>query len=468
MGSIAIVGCGAAGTALIVHLAERQWEGIDRILIIDPRLPASGIAFDRDEEYLLCNTSVGVNSLIPREPDHLRKWLMRNPVCTARWGVPSTDITEHSYLPRGLFLAYLAEHFRSALAHAQSRGVYVDHVPASARAIESTISGVDVVTDRGETYPVDEAVICTGLHPSAQTLRRQKMAHGRLWGAYETPRHVAELDRAKRVLVLGMRQSAIDAAQMVHEFNPDAEVTMASRTGRLPAVRTEMKESHSTVITTATVIDRLGPGLPGGVMRWRHLLKEQLRLHDPLGSLFPTRGTTASEQLRNDLDHARSTRPAWQRIDRNAVTVANAAWPHTPPEQRRELAIWFNRFILRYVSAIPDSVADRLIASEEQQRLSYVRAGDALTFDHSSVRLASENGPLTFDVAIDATGLSAEPGNIRSSESRPPDPRIHRIGPAAVGQLAIPNYFNASARQAASLADDLTRQPISTCTGTMT
>lgn len=44
MGSIAIVGCGAAGTALIVHLAEQQWEGIDRILIIDPRLPASGIA----------------------------------------------------------------------------------------------------------------------------------------------------------------------------------------------------------------------------------------------------------------------------------------------------------------------------------------------------------------------------------------------------------------------------------------
>lgn len=122
MGSIAIVGCGAAGTALIVQLAERQWEGIDRVLIIDPRLPASGIAFDRDEEYLLCNTSVGVNSLIPREPDHLRKWLMRNPVCTARWGVPSTGITEHSYLPRGLFLAFLAEHFRSALAHAQSRG----------------------------------------------------------------------------------------------------------------------------------------------------------------------------------------------------------------------------------------------------------------------------------------------------------------------------------------------------------
>lgn len=103
MGSLAIVGCGAAGTALVVHLAHREWEGIDRVLIIDPRLPASGTAFDRDEKYLLCNTSVGVNSVNPYDPGHFLDWLRRNPTCTTRWGVASAQITEHSYLPRGLF-----------------------------------------------------------------------------------------------------------------------------------------------------------------------------------------------------------------------------------------------------------------------------------------------------------------------------------------------------------------------------
>lgn len=194
-----------------------------------------------------------------------------------------------------------------------------------------------------------------------------------LWGAYDTPRHVAELERARRVLVLGMRQSAIDAAQMVHEFNPDAEVVMASRTGKLPAVRTEMRESASTVITPAAVIGVPGHGAPEGVARWRHLIMEELRQHEPVGTLFPGRRATASEQLRSDLEHARSATHAWQRIDRNAVTVANTLWPRTPLERRRELTTWFNRFALRYVSEIPASVADRLIESEQQQRLEYVR-----------------------------------------------------------------------------------------------
>lgn len=172
MGSLAIVGCGAAGTALVVQLAHCEWEGIDRILIIDPRIPASGIAFDRDEEYLLCNTSVGVNSVIPHDPGHFLEWLRRNPTHTARWGVASDEISEHSYLPRGLFLAYLAAYFDRAVTQAQSHGVF-DHVPASAHTIESSASGITIVTDSGETFPVGEAVICTGLHPSEHTLRRQ-------------------------------------------------------------------------------------------------------------------------------------------------------------------------------------------------------------------------------------------------------------------------------------------------------
>lgn len=73
--TIALIGCGAGNAALVAHLAASGWEEIDELYLIDPRIPARGTAFDHDEEYLLCNTSVAVNSVFPDDSSHFLRWL---------------------------------------------------------------------------------------------------------------------------------------------------------------------------------------------------------------------------------------------------------------------------------------------------------------------------------------------------------------------------------------------------------
>lgn len=455
--------------ALMAQLARHHWNGIDRILLIDPRLPAAGVAFDRDEEYLLCNTSVAVNSIFPGEdPSDFLSWLRHDIAHTLRWGIDRGRVTEHSYVPRGLFHAYLATHFQMAVEDCAARGIFVDHIPDVATAVEQTPTGAVIRTATGDRFPVQRVVISTGLQRSQATTRRCMASDGLMWSAYDTHRNVDRLSRARRVLVLGMRQSAIDAVQMVHEYNPDAEVVMVSRSAQLPAVRSEMVEHHSSILTAASVRATSLPHLPGSVQRWQSLLRQELRLHREGGKLMPEAKRGTIRQLAADLEHTRHGNRAWQRIDRHAVTVANMVWGDLPETTKLSLRVWFDADVQRFVSAIPDRVAERLLDAAHSGSLVCTQVAGAPEFANDHVDVVTVDGAVRSDVAIDATGMTAYPLPIGPAETANAagigGPRfvrsVHRLGPSNVDAVAIPNYFNATARQAAELASALTQQTV--------
>lgn len=462
MESIAIVGCGAAGVALMANMARLGWGSTGRVLLIDPRLPGSGIAFDHDEEYLLCNTSVGVNSIFPDDPEHHLRWLRSDLVHGTRWGIDRSAVTSDSYVPRGLFLAYLSAQFRRAMDDCAARGIPVDYLPDSAVRITPEDDRVVVATDAGDRFPVDRAVVCTGLQTSDETARRCLGSAGELWPAYQTSRNLDRLARARRIAVLGMGQSAIDSARLVREHNTDGEIVMMSRSARFPAVRSEMVERPSEILTAAAVLDPSARELPGDVRRWRRLLREDLYHQGEASNLFPPRHSDPIRQLRADLEHTLTGSRAWQRIDRNAVTVANTVWPAVPTHRRIPLQRWYTRHARRYVSAVPEAVAREVLTATAQGRLRCARALGEPEFGARGVSIDSDVGPILADVAIDATGLTA---NSRHSRTLTPTatrlgnaPAIHYLGPASGAALAIPNYFNAAARQAVALASSLTAQ----------
>ncbi|QLY28082.1 FAD/NAD(P)-binding protein [Nocardia huaxiensis] len=462
MESIAIVGCGAAGVALLANMSRLGWGNTGRILLIDPRLPGSGIAFDHDEEYLLCNTSVGVNSIFPDDPDHHLRWLRSDLVHAPRWGTDRAAVTADSYVPRGLFLAYLSAQFRRALDDCAARGILVDHLPDSALRITREGGRVVVATDAGDRFPVDRAVVCTGLRTSDQTTRRCLASAGMMWPAYQTSRNLERLGKASRIAVLGMGQSAIDSARLVREHNSDGEIVMLSRSARFPAVRSEMVERPSESLTAAAVLEPSARDRPGSVQRWRRLLRAELYRQDGAAPLFPARQTDPIRQLAVDLEHSRSGSRAWQRIDRHAVTVANSVWSAVPQPQREPLRRWYIQHVRRYVSAVPETVAQELLAAAAQGELRCARTLGEPEFGARGVSIDSDVGAIVADVAIDATGLTAVDRISRTltpAAVRPGDESaIHYLGPASGDALAIPNYFNAAARQAVALASSLTAQ----------
>lgn len=256
-----------------------------------------------------------------------------------------------------------------------------------------------------------------------------------------------------------MHQSAIDMAQLVQEANPDAEIVMASRSGRLPGVRTEMIEQPSEYVTPRAILGAHGPGAAGTPTRWTATLAHALRYEGGDGtgcSAIPPTKTNPIAQLQADLAHTRDGWRAWERIDRNAVTVANAVWPTLDRAHRQMFRRWFAELAQRYVSSIPDIIADRLLASYDSGQLRCARILDDPCFSSTFVDAYTDLGAVRCDIAIDATGK--EPEKI----AEPDSDRIFALGPADNGNLAIPNYFNATARRAEKLARTLTAHGRST------
>jgi hypothetical protein len=166
------------------------------------------------------------------------------------------------------------------------------------------------------------------------------------------------------------------------------------------------------------------------------------------------------QQLAADLEHSVWGNRAWQRIDRHAVTIANEVWPTLSQDQRVSLQRWFKRHAKRYVSAVPDIIARRLLADNADGRLTCARVIAEPRFQDRGVSIDSDLGSVDADVAIDATGMSAV-----TDASRALTPAaiggscvVHHLGPANVNALVIPNYFNATARQAATLASSIIKQ----------
>ena len=446
----------------MTHLSRLGWGETSRVLLIDPRTPGSGVAFDRDEEYLLCNTSAGVNSIIPDDAEHHLRWLRSNLVHGTRWGIDKTVITAHSYVPRGLFLAYLSAQFDLAVDDCAARGIFVDHL--SDKAVRVTPSGDHAVitTAIGDRFPVGQAFVCTGLQVSDDTIRRCRESAGIVWPAYQTQQNLDRLSRARRVLVLGMRQSAIDAAWLVREYNPCAEIFMVSRTARFPAVRSEMLEQPSAILTSETISQSSSRDRPGSVQRWRRLIRDDMQRHEGHGALFPARQADPIRQFAVDLEHSMWGNRAWQRIDRHAITVVNEVWPDLSHDLRISLQRWFGRHARRYVSAVPDIIARRLLADNAEGRLTCARAMAEPRFRDSRVSIDSDLGWIDADVAIDATGMTAVTHDSRALAPAAIDPAgrrvVHHLGPANVNELAIPNYFNATVRQAATLASSIIKQ----------
>lgn len=99
-GRVVIIGGGAAGTAAFVALVRHRAAG--SIDVVDPRPPGGGVVFGAAGPGLLCNTSAGVMSLDPADPNGFVRYLRAS-------GVPATP---DDFVPRELVGRYCGDAFR--------------------------------------------------------------------------------------------------------------------------------------------------------------------------------------------------------------------------------------------------------------------------------------------------------------------------------------------------------------------
>lgn len=471
MADLAIVGGGAAGTSLFVQLVSGDVEGIRRVMFVEPRPLARGLAFDRPEPYVLCNTSVAVNSIHPELPTHFLAWLRQHPSACARWQVRRDTLSGDSFVPRGLFREYLDDRFAAALRVAAGHGIAVDHVPD--RAAEVTVGGRGLLvhTVGGVTVPARYVVVCTGLSVPGATAAAVDASGGLVRSVVALRGDDDFLPERPVVAVIGTRQSAVDAAFVVTTARPDAHLVLMSRSARFPSVRTEMAERPGRHFTRAALDATLGLAPVALADRWYRLLLAEAAEHGHHPGARD-RARWGLSGLADDLARTRGGLRALERVDRDAITVANEVWPFLREGQRTALRTAFGGLLRRHVSALPAVSAERMLRLHEQGRLRVTRGPRRWRVVGRTLEFTDFRGRVvTADRAVDATGFGTAGGpRLSRGLSRAverdtchvpigADTGLFLLGPSVGDARAVTNYFNATARQARSIVGFLASHP---------
>lgn len=465
---IVVVGGGAAGTAVLWSLA-RHGVG-DVVEVVDPDEPGRGRVFDTDDPRLLCNTSVIVMSLHAGDRHDFLRYLR----------AAGCDTGPADFVPRGWFARYCAARHRDSARLTRARGATFRHVRARATGI--TRLGGDryrVALDDGRELVADDVLVCPGTGPAVvpESVRGFDGAPN----LYRSPFPTSTLRQGLRprsdVLVLGTRLSAVDAAIVL--CGDGHRVTLASRSGELPAVRTAIRHGDLARLDTDGFA-RLAlddARLPNAVLR---LVRRATGACSDLALTAQVSGRREpTSRLRHELALAEAGHAVWQETVAELIDLVNERLSAVGPDLRHLAMHSCGRLVARYVSAMP--------AQNARLLLGLLDAGAAHLADSAPGALAPGAGGWwcawpdgrrsRFDAVVCATGFTAPAislsrDGVTLGGGGTPTPmidaalrvrlpgqadaeRIRLVGTASHGRFPIVNYIGTAVLQAERVADDM-------------
>ena len=232
--SVVIVGGGAAGALVAVHLA-RQPEP-PSVSLIDPApRPARGIAYSTTEPVHLMNVRTGNLSAFPDDPDHFTAWAAAHGDTGGRDG----------FARRQLFGDYLAELLGSSVAAGAARRPSGHRrrrpgarrrrrVPWPGRPRAPPRPALAVRLAGGDVLTADHVVVATGNGRPTDPAGLAAAGAAYVDDPWRTA-WLDDLDPRAPVLLVGSGLTAVDVALSLHARGHDGVIHAVSRHGRLPA-----------------------------------------------------------------------------------------------------------------------------------------------------------------------------------------------------------------------------------------
>lgn len=226
--TVAVVGGGFSGAAVVGHFAERASSPL-RVVLYEPasRL-ARGAAYSAWNEDLLLNVPAGRLSMWPDRPGQFAQWCEQE----------GRSVEPGAFLSRAWFGEYAQWAMSDALQRAEGRVEFV-RVPARVTAVRRDGSGATVIVDEaGGVQRADHVVLAMGNGPTKVPPKVRHIAGD--------PRLVTNpFDRdaigrvartANRVLFIGVGLTMVDAALSLSQLGFKGQMLGLSRRGILPQV----------------------------------------------------------------------------------------------------------------------------------------------------------------------------------------------------------------------------------------
>lgn len=474
---IAIIGTGITGVSVLGNVMNSPLSTIDSITLIDTRAPGWGPVYNPGHPLLLCNTSAGLVSLLPQEPDDFLGYL-------AGHGKPATP---EAYVPRDQVGEYVRARYEQYSATAASCGVKMAYQSALVNSVKRRPDGSYLLhLNDGLHQEFDGVVVGTGQGaPKVADGFAPFRDHPRL---VPSPYPVSRLrerlaGRDRRVLVVGTGQAAIDAAVVL--CGDGHHVTMASRSGVLPAVRERILQPD-VAVPSLTRIAGLDPSDPLLHRKLVRILVQAIRAVAPLPMRFQ-RCTLADPvlRLREEVGLVMAGQCPWQDILVPVIDQLNAWSPSLPMAVRASLLAPYRPLIWRYISGMALPNANRLLRHIDAGQLrlgaydpAHVAADDSgfdVDIRHGGQQhfdcavIAVGNNPPTLHVDTDMLYLREPPPSARMLshlgrdlrvrlEPHAPSERIWMVGETTRIQVPFAYYTPQAVRQAANVASQLSGQ----------
>lgn len=203
--SIAIVGGGASGVLMAVHLLRAAPSGLDITIVEKGQLLGRGLAYSTDRSEHLLNVRASNMSAFADDPDHFVRWL-------AQRGVAVADAATY-FAPRRLYGAYLEDLLSE---HRDSGSLRI--VQQECVDLDSADDGVTLRFADGSILQSDLCILATGHQPERCTS------------------NIAVSNPAEPVLILGTGLSMVDACLSLALGGHKGPIIAVSRRGLVPQV----------------------------------------------------------------------------------------------------------------------------------------------------------------------------------------------------------------------------------------
>lgn len=351
---VVIVGAGTTGISAFVELVEHK--SAKKIDIIDPGPPGRGMAFANTREELLCNTPAESMSLLAHDSNDFIDYLK------------SRDIHVHpnDCVPRVYVSQYANQRYRDYCSKAKQSGIDHTYLNDHVLSIEKMDSGWYRLNLRNEA-PIyaSHVLICHGYGKPLvpEVLREHRERPGIFISPYPEQAMLNSLKPRSKVLILGTRLSAIDAALLLAKH--DHWVTMSSPSGEIPAVRTRAPDLSDQIF-----LDLGSVGLNEAHCRERLLRTISKVLRDRgQGKLSDQtcRSTETIERLRSEIELAKNDSIPWQDLLLVFLKQGNDLLAKDMSRIPGPVLKKCMRMATRYLSAIPVTNAEKLLSYLERK-----------------------------------------------------------------------------------------------------
>jgi len=216
---IGIVGGGATGALVAVHLARRFKVENAEIVLIEPRRNIGrGLAYSTHDPRHLLNVRVGNMSAFADQPDHLLDWLREQ---GTRSGVDCP--TEFCFVPRSTYGDYIGDLVGRAIASGAVRCVHDTCVDA----VES-VDSIALRLASGRAIVADRVVLATGFDAKPAL---DSVPAAQAW----TDASLDELPGDAPILIVGSGLTMVDMAASLDRRGHRGPITVVSRRGLLPS-----------------------------------------------------------------------------------------------------------------------------------------------------------------------------------------------------------------------------------------